>query len=178
MHAPTPRTPGWAGAWDAAERLICGLLASSAMLLATYQLITRYVAAELSQPWIDEIVIYLIVWASFVAASLLVEENGHVRADVLLQALPPHVQRKVELVNIAACAILCALLVWYGAAITIDALETGERSISGARFPMWAYYISLPIGSVLMTLRYVRRGVLLLRNPRSVALADSGAAHP
>ena len=139
------------------EHELVGLVATIAMLLATWQLLSRYLYPPASTHWIDEVVIYLIIWASCLSFSGLVAGNPHVRADLVLRLLPPRTQRVVEGFNTLAALTLCGLLVWFGGRIVFDAWDIGETSLSELQFPMWIYYLALPVGAALMALRYLAR---------------------
>lgn len=149
--------------WNWLERNLIGLLAIAGLAVATYQMIGRYFpSAGLRTDWAGEIVIYLIVWAVFVAGSLLVHEDAHVRADLVLRLLPAKYQRPVEIFNIVFALAFCLILAYYGVLATLDSWQMDERSITALRFPMWAYYAALPAGFTLMAFRYVRRLYLFL----------------
>jgi TRAP-type C4-dicarboxylate transport system permease small subunit len=143
--------------WNSVERKAIGLLSASALGIATYQMIVRYLIPGMAQSWTGEIVIYLLVWAVFLAGSSLVHDDAHVRADLVLRLLPSKSQRPLELFNISFAIIFCLVLTYYGALATLDAWRMDERSISALRFPMWLYYAALPVGVGLMTLRFIVR---------------------
>lgn len=161
--------------WNFAERNLVGLLSAVALGIAAYQMIARYFFPGLSQSWFGEIIIYLIVWAIFLAGSLLVSDDAHVRADLLLRLLPVKSQRPLEIFNISVAIIFCLVLTYYGALATLDAWQMDERSISALRFPMWIYYAALPVGFCLMTLRFILRlYVYLFRYDPNVMSVHSG----
>jgi len=143
--------------WNRVERNLIGLLASVALAVATYQMLARYFMPSLPTSWTGEVIIYLIVWSVFIAASLLVHEDGHVRADLVLRLLSTRRQRAVEIFNIVAALVFCLVLTYYGVLLTWDSYDMGERSITALRFPLWLYYAALPVGFGLMSLRYLRR---------------------
>jgi len=53
--------------------------------------------------------------------------------------------------------VFCAALVWYGWQIVDTSWMIDETSSTDLQFPMWLYYLALPVGSALMLLRYVLR---------------------
>jgi TRAP-type C4-dicarboxylate transport system permease small subunit len=168
-----PARPGSRGLpwWDRAERWFVGALGVAALALAAHRIVARYLVPEHAISWSEELVVYLLVAATFVAGSLLVEEDGHVRADLLLRLLPPGAQRGVEAFNCAIALVFCALLAWFGIAVCRDAYVLDERSLSELAFPMWVYDASLPLGAALMTLRYLRRLLRLLAGGASAPVA-------
>ncbi len=144
-------------AWNLVERTLIGVLGALALAIGTYQVIGRYVDQRIAFQYGDEVVVYLTVWAVFLATSQLVRTDGHVRPDLVLRLLPPQVQRWVEAFNCCVAIVFCAGLVWCGFQVAQGSFELDERSITGLEFPMWIYYSSVVAGGALMTVRYVIR---------------------
>ena len=48
-------------------------------------------------------------------------------------------------------------MVWYGWEVVNTALLLDQRSSSDLQFPMWIYYLALPVGGGLMLIRYLVR---------------------
>jgi C4-dicarboxylate transporter DctQ subunit len=48
-------------------------------------------------------------------------------------------------------------MIWYGWQIVDTSLMLDERSSTDLAFPMWIYYGAMPVGGVLMAVRYVIR---------------------
>ena len=143
--------------WDVLERWIIGILGAAALLICVWQIVGRYISADLALTWGEELSVYVIIWAGLLTASQLVRDDGHVRADIILRMLKPEHQRWVEVVNCLLAIIFCGGLTWFGWQCTVDAYEIDERSMTSLAFPMWIYYASLPTAAGLMTLRYVIR---------------------
>ena len=144
-------------AWNLIERALIGLLGASALAIGTYQVVGRYIDRRIAFQYGDEIVVYLTVWAVFLASSQLVRTDGHVRPDIVLRLLPPQAQRWVEAFNCCVAIVFCAGLTWCGFQVTDGSFQLDERSISGLEFPMWIYYGSVVAGGALMTVRYLIR---------------------
>ncbi len=144
-------------AWNFAERALIGVLGAFALGIGTYQVIGRYVDQRIAFQYGDELVVYLTVWAVFLATSQLVRTDGHVRPDIVLRLLRPQVQRWIEAFNCCVALAFCAGLVWCGYQIARGSFDLDERSITGLEFPMWIYYASVAVGGLLMLVRYVIR---------------------
>ena len=96
-----------------------------------------------------------------IVSSQLVRTDGHVRPDLVLRVLPARRQRWVEIFNCLVAIVFCAGMVWYGWEVVDTALLLDQRSSSDLQFPMWIYYLALPVGGGLMLIRYVIRLVAL-----------------
>src|ERR1700751_276694 len=143
--------------WDKVERSLIGVLGLLAMLVGLVQVAGRYIAPRYAISWAEEVIVYLIVWGIMLAASQLVRTDGHVRPDLVLRAVPPRVQRWMEVLNCIAALVFCVGLVWYGWSIVATSWQLDERSSSDLQFPMWLYSAAIPTGAVLMSGRYLAR---------------------
>lgn len=143
--------------WDRIERVAIGVIGAASLVVCLWQIVGRYISNALALPWGEELSVYMVIWAVFLTGSALVREDGHVRADLVLRTLSPSRQRWFEVANCVIACVFCAALTWYGYAVTWDSYDLGEVSNSVLRFPMWIYYLSLPVGAALMTLRYLVR---------------------
>lgn len=159
--------------WNRIERLLTGMLGLAALVVGAYAVIGRYVDQRIAFTYGEEAVVYLTVWAVFLAASQLVRTDGHVRPDLVLRLLPPRGQRWAEAFNCCAALLFCAGLAWYGLQIAVTSYALDERSETGLQFPMWIYYAALPTGGGLMTLRYLRRlhRYLFRFDPKTMVIA-------
>lgn len=144
-------------AWDWVEKMLVGVLGMLAMIVGMWQILGRYLDSSLSSGWADEVIVYLLIWAIMIVASQLVRHDGHVRPDVVLRLLGPSAQRWLEVFNCLAAIAFCGAMVWYGWQIVDTAQMMGETSGTELNFPMYLYYLALPVGTGLMLVRYIMR---------------------
>lgn len=165
--------------WDRIELFVVGIMAATALCLSTFEMTTRYFAPAYTPDWTSEVVVYLVIWGVFLAASLLVERNGHVRVDLFIRLLPSGTQRALEIFNSAAALLFCLLLAWYGWQAVELGMLLDERSASSLRFHMWVYYLCLPVGGALMSLRFLRRLYCLIFrfDPATMTVTDPDLSH-
>jgi TRAP-type C4-dicarboxylate transport system permease small subunit len=147
--------------WNWSERSFAGLLGLITTFLAFTNTLLRYLFSY-SPEWMEEIVIYLIVWSAFVIASTLVEERRHVGATFLVDLLPTGMRRAVEVMTSLLALSFCIIVLLLGYKIVYISYITDERSMSGVRFSTWIFYLALPVGLTLITARYGRRIYRLL----------------
>ncbi|MFI4989005.1 MAG: TRAP transporter small permease [Alphaproteobacteria bacterium] len=143
--------------WDWLEETLAGLLGLIALAVGLLQVIGRYLDPAQAISYAEEVIVYLVIWAIMIVSSQLVRRDGHVRPDLVLRLLPPAALRWVEMFNCVVAIVFCGALVWYGWEIVDTALLIDERSSSDLQFPMWIYYLALPVGTGLMLVRYVMR---------------------
>jgi len=143
--------------WDKTEETLVGLLGLIALVIGLLQVIGRYFDPARAISYAEEVIVYLIIWAIMIVSSQLVRRDGHVRPDLVLRLLPPAALRIVEIFNCLVAIVFCAALVWYGWQIVDTSLLIDETSSTDLQFPMWIYYLALPVGSALMLVRYIMR---------------------
>jgi C4-dicarboxylate transporter DctQ subunit len=162
-------------AWDWIERIAVGLLGAFALVIAVLQVFGRYIDPADAITWAEEVIVYVAVWAVMIIASDLVRTNGHVRPDLVLRLLGPQAQRWVESFNCLVALAFTFGMVWYGWDVVNTALLLDQRSSSDLQFPMWIYYLALPVGGGLMFLRYcVRLFMYLFQfDPRIMTIGHS-----
>jgi C4-dicarboxylate transporter DctQ subunit len=142
--------------WNKTEKYIVGLLGLITIFLAFINTILRYVF-NYSPEWMEEIIVYLIIWAAFFITGLLVEERRHVGATFFVELLPPKAHRVVEIITSSLALIFCIIVLFYGYQIVHITYTTDARSLTGMRYPLWIFYLALPVGLTLMTARFIRR---------------------
>lgn len=147
--------------WNKIEKFIFGLLAFSAVVIAFYGVIMRYLF-KTAPDWTDEIIVYSIIWAVFLSASTLAEEKGHVAATLLVERFPLDVRRYLAVFNSFLALGFCLFVAMYGYRIVSAAYLRDERSLTILRFPLWIPYLSVAFGCTLVGLRYIKRIYLLI----------------
>ena len=164
--------------WDRVERGLVGLLGLAALVIGLLQVIGRYLDPANAISYAEEVIVYLVVWAVMLISSQLAATDGHVRPDLVLRLLSPRAQRWVEVFNCIVALTFCGGLVWYGSQIVATSLLLDERSSTDLQFPMWLYYLALPVGGGLMFLRYAMRLLrYLLRFDAASMTVGDPAAH-
>ena len=158
--------------WDRVEQALVGVLGLAALAFALWQIVSRYFLPQDSISYAEEVIVYLVIWAIMIVSSQLVRSDGHIRPDLVLNVVSPRLARWMEVFNCIAAVAFCSALIWYGREVVEIALLIDERSASDLRFPMWIYYSALPVGGLLMLIRYV------IRLAGLVAMSGRGATSP
>lgn len=142
--------------WNMLEKFFVGIVALTATFLAFCGVIARY-GFSYSPDWLEEIVVYMIIWSVFVVASTIAEERGHVGATFFIEALPSTLRRMLEILTAIMALTFCVLICYWGYQIVHVAYITDERSSTLMRYPLWGFYLSIPVGMTLVAARYLKR---------------------
>jgi len=106
--------------------------------------------------WVVELSEYALLWITFLGASYVLRHGGHVRVDILLQYLSPAALRVCGMVSAAACALTSLVILVFGIDATWTAYQRGAYKPTGIDVPTWIVLIVIPIGALLLLLRFAR----------------------
>lgn len=133
--------------------------------------------------WAQELCIYLFVWMAKFGAAYGVRTGIHVGVDVLINALDARTRVAFVLFGLFCGAVFTGIVGSLGARFVIEMYATGQTS-ADLEVPMWIVYLCVPLGSWLMSFRFLqvavafwRTGALPKHDHGHVAgLEDEGAA--
>ena len=133
-------------------------------LISIANVIARY-ATNVSFAFTEEFSVFLLVFMTFVGASLAFARNEHIRITFFLERMPPALRWACEVVTFVATTLMFSLVIYYSSIITYDEWYWGETS-PGLGNPVWIYTIWLPLLSVAILLRVLGRFLATLRAAR------------
>ncbi|MFB5660464.1 TRAP transporter small permease [Alteribacillus sp. HJP-4] len=123
-----------------------------ATLLIFVQVVMRYVFNE-SIMWSAELARYLIIWFIFIGSSIAVRERAHAKVDVLITYVPTFYKKLLEIAASFTAIIFCGFIFISGIQ-TIDNVTQFANYTPALRLPMFIPYLAIPVGAVLMGLRF------------------------
>ena len=161
-----------------AEDTFMGLAGLAALGLVCFDVVTRYFFPAYLQDWTGEVTIYLTAAAMLLGGGLLVQENRHIRADLFTRRMPVPAQRGLEIAAVIAGLAFCLLVAWYGIKAVEFSRMLDVRSESSIQFPLWIFYLCLPIAFGLMALRYLHRLYVVIARFDPAMLEANNHEHP
>jgi len=144
------------------EGWVVSFAMASASLIVFVAVVLRY-GLGLSVSAFDEITRYLMVYITFIGASRLLHQDGHVSVEVLLVIVPRRLRRWIEAAAAIAGALVCLGLAWLGIGMLAQSMAIDLRSMSALRMPMWLPQAAVLLGAALMALRFLQRFLRLVR---------------
>jgi TRAP-type C4-dicarboxylate transport system permease small subunit len=115
------------------------------------------------QVWVIEFSEYGLLFITFLGTSWLMRQDGHVRVDLLTNALGVEGKRRLALVSAAIGCAVSVVLTVFGVIVTLDAQRRGVYKPTILEFPTWLVLVVIPLGSTLLTLRFLHRFAALWR---------------
>ena len=150
-------------AWIRLEEILVGGLALLALLVCSYNVFIRHFVPRMALEAADEIQVYLVIWAVFLALGLVTAADRHVRADLFVAMFPEKLRRALGIFGELLGLAFALLLLGTGVAITWQTYSYGDVSTTSLRFPLWIYGAALPVGALLMAVAYAVRCINLFR---------------
>ena len=145
------------------EGVVVGGLAFFALALCSYNVVVRYFHPAWTLELVDEVQVYVIIWATFLALAVVTISDRHVKADLFVSFFPPPLRHAVEIfVDVLGLGFALVLL-WYGGIAAYQSWSYGDVSTTSLRFPLWIYVAALPAGGLALAIGYVTRFVHHLR---------------
>lgn len=127
------------------------------MMLAIFADVTLRYLINRPITWVFEATEYSLLYITFLGTAWLLKREGHVKLDLLLNWLKPRTQTFLNVVTSILLAIVCLLLVWYGAHSTWDHFQRGILSVRYYEPPKFIFLAVIPVGSFLLFIQSIKR---------------------
>jgi TRAP-type C4-dicarboxylate transport system permease small subunit len=130
----------------AVVRWFCIIVASALFIIVVAAIVARYGFGQ-AVSWTEEVPRYLLIWISFLGASVGVLHRDHVGFDVLFNALPKPVRRVLGVTLSLLIFGFGWIVLRYGITFVED---FGSDLMETIPFTNYWYYPAMPIAGFLM----------------------------
>ncbi|MHB2153220.1 TRAP transporter small permease [Calditrichota bacterium GD2] len=114
--------------------------------------------------WGDIFLRNLVLWVSFIGASLAAREGKHINIDLLTRLTPARWRKIPKTIVYLFAIFITALLTRASLTFVLDEREFGTTIFSD--IPAWPFQTIIPIGFALMALRFFFNLLLLYIDPQ------------
>lgn len=160
------------------EEWLLAVLVLALVVLASAQIILRNFF-DTGLAWADPLLRVLVVWAAMLGALAAVRDDKHISIDVLQRYLPATAQRVARAIVFGFTALICVAMSWFTLDLVgidfADAASGATKTVAG--IPAWLLESILPLGFVLMALRFAVRAFAAPAHVPEL-LHDPGAPPP
>jgi TRAP-type C4-dicarboxylate transport system permease small subunit len=153
------RVTGYASGWVIVAMMILVTAAVVARRLFGYPLVFS-----------DEYSAYLMVFCVFVGGAYTLQQDAHVRVDIVAIRLKPRVRILFRIITSFCSLIYGAVLTWQTTNLVIYYAQIGHKASSIMETPTWIPAIAVPVGMFILTLQMA---LCMAREIRSLSKADS-----
>ncbi len=123
-------------------------------LVLVYEVITRYVI-HVSNDWVIELSIFMLIAATFLAAAHTQRERAHVGIEVLDEVMSAKWNRWRYLLGDALSALFCALIAYLSWVYWHEAWDQGWETSSTWAPKLWIPYFFMAFGMSMLVLQYL-----------------------
>jgi C4-dicarboxylate transporter DctQ subunit len=146
------------------EEVLIAFLMAAATVVIFLAVLHRFLAGvpgvqdlvlKLDVSWAQELCIFMFVWMAKFGAAYGVRQGIHVGVDVLVRKLPDGPRRAMTLLALGAGALFTGIVATLGANFVWHIAHTDQTS-ADLEIPMWWVYLCVPLGSSLMSFRFLQ----------------------
>lgn len=130
--------------------MVAGIVIS--VLILFFQIFTRTVF-NFSLPWIEELARYLFIYFTWIGTSLAILGNKHIKVETFIE-MYPKAKPYLEIAVTAICISISMFMLVNGAELLIKMSKFSATSPT-MKIPMWICYMAIPLGGLLMTIKYL-----------------------
>ena len=116
--------------------------------------------------WAEELTRYCMIWLTYFGIGAAAKRGEHFCVMAFVELLPPALQKILTVVRMILMITFTIVVTWYGYAILRNQVNMGQITPS-LRWPMWLVYSVIPIGCIIMTIRYSIHGTMQLLGIKS-----------
>jgi len=125
---------------------VCAALAAAMILIVWFGVFERYLMG-MGQTWTEELARFLLIWSSFLSATIVVNRSGHFCIMFLVEMLPAAAHRAVALVlHLVTIGVLGVMFVQGVRVTSIMRIQVSPAM----DLRMDWIYLSLPVSVALM----------------------------
>ena len=147
--------------WQLFDKLIDRMAALAGIILTLicagvcYTIGMRYLFAK-TTIWIIPAAEYALLWIVFLATTWLLREKGHITTDLVYTHLNEKTKRSLDCTMYVIGGLTCAAMLFLGILHVGQCIAGGVTDVRAITVPKTAVFIIIPIGSLLLTLQFLR----------------------
>ena len=105
--------------------------------------------------WSDEVTRYLLIWSTFLGATVVYRHNGHISVTLLRDAVKPAIAKALRVLVHAICFALFAVLCYYS---TLYCMKL-KKTATAMPIKMKYVYSCIPVSMVIMMIHALLLGI-------------------
>lgn len=109
-------------------------------------------SALISLDWSEPVARLMVLWLTFLGASLLTRENRHIRIDLMGHFLPPALLAVREAIISFACTVICSFMLYASIGYISMEMQYDTSLIMGVS--AWKWQLIIPFGFGIIIFRF------------------------
>jgi TRAP-type C4-dicarboxylate transport system permease small subunit len=119
--------------------------------------------------WVKEISEYIILFIPFLVAAWILESDGHIKMDLLIDAVRPRMRNILNALTHSVSALVVLVLAVFSLRVTLEFYRTGHFTATLLRLPKFIFIAVIFLGFAAVFLQLVRKVVGFVMNLRKPA---------
>ncbi len=133
--------------------------------------------------WVLEVSGFGLLYITFLVAAWVLKSDGHIKIDLVLNRLSPRAQAMANTITSIVGLIICAIVFWYSARVTLEYFQLGVyESYAMLKPPKYLLVGIIPLGTLLLMIQFSRRTYAYLqewkaggvKKPEEISLSGIG----
>ena len=146
---------------------VAGFLLIFMMLSICVELVCRRIGRPLV--WVMEVTEYSLLYITFLGAAWVLEREGHVKMDIIVNALKSQTQALLGVITSITGSAMSLYLVVYGTKVTWDYFSRNVIECTPLLMPTFIILLIIPLGSILLFIQFLRRAYEYLLHWKSLS---------
>jgi len=117
--------------------------------------------------WMLQVSAYCLLGMTLLCSAWVLKEEGHVKIDIVLNRLNPRTRSLLNTITSILSAIVFLIIAFYGAKVTLYHFQIGWFDVTLLRPPKWPIFACIPVGSLFLSIQFLRRSYGYLRSWRA-----------
>ncbi len=126
------------------------------MLVVCADVVMRYFFNS-PMSWVLESTQFALVFITFLGATWVLKNEGHVRMDIVINRFSQRTQNRINVVTSILCAAVCLVVTWYGVKVWWDYVQIDYLYPGSLVIPAYFLEAVIPIGGFLLFIQFLRR---------------------
>jgi C4-dicarboxylate transporter, DctQ subunit len=132
-----------------------GFLLFAMMVTITIDVVLRNLGSQSSSHFFT-FTEYALLLVPLLGSPWLVRNKGHVFVEILTTSLPERPRQALARLTCLLCALICAVLAFYGGVICWDDYGQAAKDVRSFDMPRWMLTIFFPLCFTMMALEFSR----------------------
>jgi TRAP-type C4-dicarboxylate transport system permease small subunit len=147
--------------WSLFDKLLNGMAALAGVILVfivgavCYTIGMRYFFRQ-TTIWIMQTTEYALLWIVFLATTWLLREGGHITTDIIYVHLNEKTKAYLDATMFFIGGLACAIMLYFGVTYMYECITCNVTDVRAVTVPKSAVFVIIPIGSLLLTIQFLR----------------------
>ncbi|ESR23837.1 TRAP transporter small permease [Lutibaculum baratangense] len=140
-----------------AEKIVCAVILLAMTLLGFANVVVRYLT-NYSLAATEELLTNGFLLLTIFGAAIAARKGEHLAVTIVYDLSPPRARKAILIVANVLSVVLLLLAAWFCWQLAMNEYRSGLRSY-GLQLPAWYYSAGLPLGFLLVMVRFVQHAV-------------------